>query len=151
EDAQTLDEVTVVAVGYGDVRRRDLTGAIGSANIGDLTKSPMSNITGSLGGRIAGVQVTSSDGGPGDNYDIVIRGVGSLTGSTSPLYVIDGFPSETSGLSSLDPNDIESIDILKDASATAIYGARGANGVVIITTKKGTAGKPTVTYNGSLT
>lgn len=151
EDAQTLDEVTVVAVGYGDVRRRDLTGAIGSANIGDLTKSPMSNITGSLGGRIAGVQVTSSDGGPGDNYDIVIRGVGSLTGSTSPIYVIDGFPSETSGLSSLDPNDIESIDILKDASATAIYGARGANGVVIITTKKGTAGKPTVTYNGSLT
>lgn len=79
-----MDEVTVVAVGYGDVRRRDLTGAIGSANIGDLTKSPMSNITGSLGGRIAGVQVTSSDGGPGDNYDIVIRGVGSLTGSTSP-------------------------------------------------------------------
>lgn len=151
EDAQTLDEVTVVAVGYGDVRRRDLTGSIGSANISDLTRTPVANITESLGGRIAGVQVTSSDGGLGDNYDIVIRGVGSLTGSTSPLYVIDGFPSEDSGLSSLHPNDIESIDVLKDASATAIYGARGANGVVIITTKKGTAGKPTITYDGSLT
>lgn len=150
EDAQTLDEVQVVAVGYGDVRRRDLTGSIGSADMKDLIKTPVSNIAENLGGRIAGVQVSSSDGGPGDNFSIVIRGAGSLTGSTAPLYVIDGFPSETSGLSSLNPNDIESIDILKDASATAIYGARGANGVVIITTKKGGAGKPTITYNASL-
>lgn len=150
EDAQTLEEVQIVAVGYGDVRRRDLTGSIGSANMKDLVKTPVSNIAENLGGRIAGVQVSSSDGGPGDNFDIVIRGAGSLTGSTAPLYVIDGFPSETSGLSSLNPNDIESIDILKDASATAIYGARGANGVVIVTTKKGGAGKPTITYNGSL-
>ena len=150
EDAQTLDEVQIVAVGYGDVRRRDLTGSIGSADMKDLVKTPVSNIAENLGGRIAGVQVSSSDGGPGDNFDIVIRGAGSLTGSTAPLYVIDGFPSETSGLSSLNPNDIESIDILKDASATAIYGARGANGVVIVTTKKGGAGKPTITYNGSV-
>lgn len=150
EDAQTLEEVQIVAVGYGDVRRRDLTGSIGSADMKDLVKTPVSNIAENLGGRIAGVQVSSSDGGPGDNFDIVIRGAGSLTGSTAPLYVIDGFPSETSGLSSLNPNDIESIDILKDASATAIYGARGANGVVIVTTKKGGAGKPTITYNGSL-
>lgn len=149
EDAQTLDEVQVVAVGYGDVRRRDLTGSIGSADMKDLIKTPVSNITENLAGRIAGVQVSSSDGGPGDNFSIVIRGAGSLTGSTAPLYVVDGFPSETSGLSALNPNDIESIDILKDASATAIYGARGANGVVIITTKKGGAGKPTITYNGS--
>ena len=149
EDTQTLDEVQIVAVGYGDVRRRDLTGSIGSADMKDLVKAPVTNIAENLGGRIAGVQVTSSDGGPGDNFDIVIRGAGSLTGSTAPLYVIDGFPSESSGLSSLNPNDIESIDILKDASATAIYGARGANGVVIITTKKGGAGKPTISYNGS--
>ena len=97
ENTQTLEEVTVVAVGYGDVRRRDLTGSIGSANMGDLTKTPVSNITESLGGRIAGVQVSSGDGGPGDNFNIVIRGAGSLTGSTAPLYVIDGFPSESSG------------------------------------------------------
>lgn len=151
EDAQALEEVTVVAVGYGDVKKADLTGSIGSANIGDLMKTPVSNITESLGGRIAGVKVSSSDGGLGDNYSIIIRGAGSLTGSTAPLYVIDGFPQESSGLSSLDPNDIESIDVLKDASATAIYGARGANGVVIVTTKKGLAGKPTITYNGSMT
>lgn len=137
EDAQTLDEVQVVAVGYGDVRRRDLTGSIGSADMKDLVKTPVSNITENLAGRIAGVRVSSSDGGPGDNFSIVIRGAGSLTGSTAPLYVIDGFPSESSGLGTLNPNDIESIDILKDASATAIYGARGANGVVIVTTKKG--------------
>lgn len=151
EESQSLDEVVVVAVGYGDVRRRDLTGSIGKANMDDLTKTPVTNIAESLGGRIAGVQVSSTDGGLGDNFNITIRGAGSLTQSTAPLYVIDGFPQETSGMSSLNPNDIESIDILKDASATAIYGSRGANGVVIITTKKGRAGKPSITYNGSMT
>ena len=151
EDAQALQEVVVVAVGYGDVKKGDLTGAIGSANMKDLVKTPVSNISESLGGRIAGVQVSSGDGGLGDNYSITIRGAGSLTGSTAPLYVIDGFPQETSGLGNLSPNDIESIDILKDASATAIYGARGANGVVIVTTKKGKEGKPTLTYTGSMT
>ena len=150
EDAQALDEVVVVAVGYGDVKRRDLTGAIGKANMSDLTKTPINNVAETLGGRIAGVQVSSTDGGLGDNFNIVIRGAGSLTQSTAPLYVIDGFPSETSGMSALNPNDIESIDVLKDASATAIYGSRGANGVVIITTKKGKAGKATLTYNGSV-
>ncbi|MGI6793336.1 SusC/RagA family TonB-linked outer membrane protein [Bacteroides sp. KG68] len=151
EDAQALEEVVVVAVGYGDVKRRDLTGSIGKANMGDLTKTPVNNVAETLGGRIAGVQVSSTDGGLGDNYSIVIRGAGSLTQSTAPLYVIDGFPSETSGMSALNPNDIESIDVLKDASATAIYGSRGANGVVIITTKKGKMGKATLTYNGSIT
>lgn len=151
EDAQQLQEVTVVAVGYGDVKKGDLTGAIGSANMKDLVKTPVNNVAESLGGRIAGVQVSSGDGGLGDNYNITIRGAGSLTGSTAPLYVIDGFPQETSGLGNINPNDIESIDILKDASATAIYGARGANGVVIVTTKKGKEGKPTLTYSGSFT
>lgn len=151
EDSQTLDEVTVVAVGYGDVRRRDLTGSISKANMDDLIKTPTNNIASTLGGRIAGVQVTSSDGGLGDNFNIVIRGAGSLTQSTAPLYVIDGFPQEGSNMSSLNPNDILSIDILKDASATAIYGSRGANGVVIISTKQGQEGKARVSYNGSLT
>lgn len=150
EDAQALEEVVVVAVGYGDVKRRDLTGSIGKANMSDLTKTPVNNVAETLGGRIAGVQVSSTDGGLGDNFNIVIRGAGSLTQSTAPLYVIDGFPSETSGMSALNPNDIESIDVLKDASATAIYGSRGANGVVIITTKKGKSGKATLSYNGSV-
>lgn len=151
EESQSLDEVVVVAVGYGDVRRRDLTGSIGKANMDDLTKTPVTNIAQSLGGRIAGVQVSSTDGGLGDNFNITIRGAGSLTQSTAPLFVIDGFPQEDSGLGALNSNDIESIDFLKDASATAIYGSRGANGVVIITTKKGKAGKPSITYNGSMT
>ena len=151
EDAQELEEIVVVAVGYGDVRRRDLTGSIGKANIEDLTKSPTMNIAGSLGGRVAGVNVTSSDGGLEDNFNIVIRGAGSLTQSTAPLYVIDGFPYESSNMSSLNPNDIESIDILKDASATAIYGSRGANGVIIITTKQGKSEKIAVNYNGNFT
>lgn len=150
-DARTIDDAVVVAVGYGDVRRRDLTGSIGKANIDDIIKVPVQNVAAALSGRVAGVNVTSQDGGPGDNFNIVIRGAGSLTGSTAPLYVVDGFPQETSTMSAINPNDIESIDILKDASATAIYGARGANGVVIVTTKKGAAGKPTVTYNGSVT
>lgn len=149
-EARTLDDAVVVAVGYGDVRRRDLTGSIGKANMDEIIKAPVANIAGALSGRIAGVNVTSSDGGPGDNYDIVIRGAGSLTGSTAPLYVIDGFPQEAQAMGDINPNDIESIDVLKDASATAIYGARGANGVVIITTKKGSAGRPTVSYNGSV-
>ncbi len=151
EDNQMLNEVEVVAIGYGDVRRRDLTGSVGKANINDLIKTPSNNIAETLGGRIAGVDVTSKDGGLGDNFNIIIRGAGSLTQSTEPLYVVDGFPQESSGLNFVNPNDIESIDILKDASATAIYGARGSNGVVIITTKKGKAGKPTVVYNGSMT
>ena len=151
EDAQLLEEVVVVAVGYGDVQRRDLTGSIGKANIEDLIKTPVMNVEQSLGGRVAGVNVTSSDGGLGDNFNIVIRGAGSLTQSTAPLYVIDGFPYESSNLSSLNPNDIESIDVLKDASATAIYGSRGANGVVIITTKQGKSEKTRVEYNGSFT
>lgn len=150
EDAQMLSEVEVVAVGYGDVRRRDLTGSIAKANMGDLVKTPVSNVAEALGGRVAGVQVTSTDGGLNDEFNVVIRGSGSLTQSTSPLYVVDGFPMESSGMSAINPNDIESIDFLKDASATAIYGSRGANGVVIITTKQGVTGKPTVTYNGSV-
>lgn len=123
--AVQIQELEVVAVGYGDVRRRDLTGSIASADLSEIVKLPVSNITQSLGGRIAGVQVSSKDGGLGDNFSITIRGAGSLTQSTEPLYVVDGFPLESSNLGALNPNDIESIDVLKDASATAIYGSRG--------------------------
>ena len=98
---------------------------------------------------MAGVSVTSSDGQPGSDLNIVIRGNNSVTQDNSPLYVVDGFPMESSvGSTMINPEEIESIDILKDASATAIYGARGANGVVLITTKKGHVGAPTITYNG---
>ncbi|MDD2327363.1 MAG: TonB-dependent receptor [bacterium] len=151
ESTVQIQELEVVAVGYGDVRRRDLTGSVAKADMTEIIKTPVNNIAQSLGGRIAGVQVSSKDGGLGDNFSITIRGAGSLTQSTEPLYVVDGFPLESSNMGSLNPNDIESIDVLKDASATAIYGSRGANGVVIITTKRGSAGKPRIEYNGSVT
>lgn len=148
EDALALDEV-VISAGYTEVRRRDFTGAAGKANIGDMLKAPVASFDQALAGRVAGVQVSSNQGGPGEGFNIVIRGNNSLTQSNAPLYVIDGFPQESSNASVINPSDIESIDILKDASSTAIYGARGANGVVIITTKKGAMGKPVLTYNGS--
>lgn len=148
EDAQTLGEV-IISAGYTEVKRRDFTGAAGKANLSDMMKAPIGSFDQALAGRVAGVQVSSNEGAPGSTFNIVIRGNNSLTQSNSPLYVIDGFPVEDANASAINPADIESLDILKDASATAIYGARGANGVVIITTKKGAAGKPTVTYNGS--
>lgn len=150
--ANQVDEVVVI--GYGTVDRKDLTGAVGSVNMKDLHQAPVKTFDEALAGRVAGVQVTSSEGQPGSNINIVIRGNNSITQSNYPLFVIDGFPLESPGdmainpLNALDPNDIVSIDVLKDASATAIYGARGANGVVIVTTKRGQVGKPTITYTG---
>ena len=133
-DTKVLDEVVVV--GYGTSKRSDLTGSVVSVKSEDLIKVPTSDITQALAGRVAGVQVTQSEGAPGSSISIRVRGGISITQSNEPLYIIDGFPSED-GMSSLDPAEVETIDILKDASATAIYGARGANGVVVITTKKG--------------
>lgn len=148
EDTKTLDEVVVV--GYQEVRRRDLTGSVAKANLDDVLTAPVASIDQALGGRIAGVNVTSGEGMPGGTMNIVIRGNNSLTQENSPLYVIDGFPVEdASATSTLNPSDIESLEVLKDASATAIYGARGANGVVIITTKKGKVGKAQLSYDGS--
>lgn len=129
-----LDEVVVI--GYGTTRRKDLTGSVVSVKGNQLTETPTSNVAEALAGRVAGVNITSSEGAPGAGISIRVRGGISITQSNEPLYIIDGFPSED-GLESLDPGDIETIDILKDASATAIYGARGANGVVVITTKSG--------------
>ena len=148
EDTKTLDEVVVV--GYQEVRRRDLTGSVAKANMADVLTAPVASFDQALGGRIAGVNVTSGEGMPGGNMSIVIRGNNSLTQENSPLFVIDGFPIEdSSAASTLNPSDIESLDFLKDASATAIYGARGANGVVIITTKKGKVGRAQLSYDGS--
>ncbi|MGL4293694.1 MAG: SusC/RagA family TonB-linked outer membrane protein [Bacteroidales bacterium] len=132
--AVQLEEV--VAIGYNTVKRKDLTGSVSSVKAEDLVKVPTSDVSQALAGRIAGVMVTRNDGEPGASMSIRVRGGISITQSNEPLYVIDGFPSED-GMGSLDPADIESIDVLKDASATAIYGSRGANGVIVITTKTG--------------
>lgn len=145
-DAVILEEV--VAIGYATVKRKDLTGSVASVNNKELSKIPTSDVTQALTGRMAGVQVMQSEGAPGASISIRVRGGISITQSNEPLYIIDGFPSED-GMSTLDPAEIESIDVLKDASATAIYGARGANGVVVITTKNGSkaAGKVTITFD----
>lgn len=145
-DNQVLEEVVVV--GYATVKRKDLTGSVSSVKSEDLIKVPTSDATQALAGRLAGVQIVQTDGQPGAEASIRVRGGISITQSNEPLYVIDGFPTED-GMSSLDPADIESIDVLKDASATAIYGARGANGVVLITTKSGQSreGKGQVTFD----
>lgn len=149
EDTKVLDEVVV---GYQEVRKKDLTGSVAKADMNELLNTPVGSFDQTLGGRIAGVNVSSSEGTPGGTMNIVIRGNNSLTQDNSPLYVIDGFPVEDAAIAStINPSDIESLDILKDASATAIYGARGANGVVIITTKKGKVGKAQITYDGSVT
>jgi len=148
EESKTLNEVMVV--GYQDVRKKDLTGSVAKANLGDMLKAPVASFDQALAGRVAGVNVSSGEGTPGGTMNIVIRGNNSITQGNGPLYVIDGFPVEDATVgSSINPNDIESIDVLKDASATAIYGARGANGVIIITTRKGVVGAPKVTYDGS--
>lgn len=147
-DSKTLNEV--VAIGYQTVRRRDLVGAVSSLTAKDLRDNPTLSAAEALQGKLAGVQVTIADGQPGAQADIFIRGRNSITQSGSPLYVVDGVQIDNA-LSVLSPQDIASIDVLKDAASTSIYGARGANGVVIITTKggKNTNGKTSVTYNNS--
>ena len=151
EEQLSLDAAEVVSIGYGSVARRDLTGSVSKVDMGDVMKTPVTNFDQALTGRVAGVVVSTSDGSLGAEANIVIRGNNSLTQSSAPLYVIDGFPSESSMALSLNSADIESIDILKDASATAIYGARGANGVIVITTKQGIEGKPKVNFSSSWT
>jgi TonB-dependent starch-binding outer membrane protein SusC len=145
-DAKVLDEV--VAVGYGNVNRRDVLGSVSSVGEKQLKDVPLSNAAEALAGRLAGVQVTSSEGAPGADVVIRVRGGGSITQDNTPIYIVDGVQLENA-LSVISPQDIASVDVLKDASTTAIYGARGANGVIIITTKSGKAGKTTISYNGS--
>jgi TonB-linked SusC/RagA family outer membrane protein len=138
----------VVVIGYGTARKKDLTGSVGSVKMADMQKAPVRSFEEALAGRLAGVTASADDGQPGASVNIVIRGNNSLTQDNSPLYVIDGFPVENPDNNALNPTEIESIEVLKDASSTAIYGARGANGVVVITTKKGKEGKAVITYNG---
>lgn len=160
----------VVVIGYGTVKKRDLTGTVSTVKGSELTRSAVSSLEQGLQGRMSGVAVTQNDAAPGGGLSVQIRGVSTLLGSSEPLYVIDGVPvanaraslkqagpqeenhiimTNTNPLSSISPADIESVEVLKDASATAIYGSRGANGVVIITTKKGKAGKGKVSLNTS--
>lgn len=152
----------VVAIGYGTVRKTDATGAVQRIGREDLIKDAPTNVLQAMQGKLAGVNVTQNDGAPGAGLSIKVRGANSFLGGTEPLYVIDGVPFNNSNsmgtpasigddekqtinvLSFINPNDIESIDVLKDASATAIYGSRGANGVVLITTRKGRTGKDRV-------
>jgi len=131
----------VVVIGYGTQKRKDVTGSISSVPAKQIEQVPVANLSQALQGRAAGVQIVNNDAAPGGNTSVLIRGIGSLaSGGNNPLYVIDGYPT-TGGIQNINPNDIASIDVLKDASATAIYGIRAANGVVIVTTKKGTRGK----------
>lgn len=147
--AQQDELEEVVVLGYGEVAKKDLTGSVGQVNVSDLVKAPVASFEQALGGRIAGVQVVANDGQPGSAINIVVRGANSLTQENSPLYVIDGFPVENPDNAALNPQDIASINVLKDASSTAIYGARAANGVIIIETKKGQSGRAEIAYNGS--
>ena len=148
EDNALLDEVVVV--GYGVQRKSDVTGALTRVNEEQLNNRPVSNALEALQGKAAGVDITSSER-PGTMGSITIRGTRSLNASNSPLYVVDGIPMQSGGIDDLNPRDIEAIDILKDASSTAIYGSRGANGVVLITTKRGKEGKMQLSYSGSFT
>ena len=144
-DALGLDEVVVV--GYGSAKKRDLTGSVTSINSKKLMESPALSAMDAIQGKAPGVLVTNSSWTPGSNPTILIRGKRSIKAGNDPLYVVDGIPAATAP-NMFSPGDIESIEVLKDASATAIYGSRGANGVILITTKKGKAGKISVDYNG---
>ncbi|WP_411029965.1 SusC/RagA family TonB-linked outer membrane protein [Spongiimicrobium sp. 3-5] len=175
EDVSQLDEVVVV--GYGTQRKKDLTGSIARVDMSDVEQPSIASFDQMLQGKVAGVQISQTSGAPGGNVNILVRGMSSITGGNQPLYVVDGFPISSGGnsdfrsygsnlyssdgiasntqerinpLTSINPSDIESIEILKDASATAIYGSRGANGVVIITTKRGEAGKSEISAEISL-
>jgi len=146
EDPKILDEVVVV--GYGTMKRKDLTGAVSSLSDRTIKDIPVASVAEILTGQIAGLNVTTAQGGPDAHVSINVRGAGSLNNDNSPLYIVDGFPVDD--ISNISPQNISTIDVLKDASSTAIYGARGANGVIIINTKTGFQGKTTITYNSYL-
>ena len=148
EDRQLLDEVVVV--GYGVQRKSDVTGALTRVGEKELNTKPVANAFEALQGKAAGVDITTSER-PGTVGSIAIRGQRSISAGQGPLYVVDGVPLQAGGIETLNPRDIESIDILKDASSTAIYGSRGANGVVLVTTKRGQEGKTQLSYSGAFT
>jgi TonB-linked SusC/RagA family outer membrane protein len=152
-DVRTLSEVVVV--GYGTQRKVETTGAIASIKAEDIIQTPVTNVAQGLQARMAGVQITQNSSAPGGNISVRVRGTNSINGTSEPLYIVDGIQisngggvNEVSPLSTINPSDIESVEVLKDASATAIYGSRGANGVVLITTKRGQSGSTRVSYDG---
>ena len=148
EDTETLDEVVVV--GYGTAKKSDVTGAMSRVTSKVIEDRPVQNALQAMQGRVTGVDVTSNNR-PGELGDIRVRGNRSINADNAPLYVIDGIPMTAGSMADLNPGDIESMEILKDASATAIYGSRGANGVILVTTKKGKTGRTTINYDGSFT
>ena len=143
EDNTTLNDVVVI--GYGSVKKKDLTGSVATVNSEALQAVPLANASEALTGKMPGVQITTTEGSPDAEVKIRVRGGGSITQSNDPLYIVDGFPVD--GISDIPASDIEDITVLKDASSTAIYGSRGANGVILVTTKSGQAGKTKVSYN----
>lgn len=145
EDTQTLEEVVVV--GYGSQKKLNLTGSVATVGSEELTERPITNVTAAIQGAVPGMTITSGQGRPGqDAGTIRVRGTGTLNNS-DPYILVDGI--ETGTMNSIDPNDIESISVLKDAASAAIYGSKAANGVILITTKRGKSGKPTIAYSGS--
>ncbi|MFC3158497.1 TonB-dependent receptor plug domain-containing protein [Chryseobacterium arachidis] len=157
-ESKLTDIEEVVMIGYGSQKKSDVTGSVGSVKSEDFNKGLVANVGQLLQGKVAGVNVANVSGEPGANQNIVIRGVGSLRSGTTPLYVIDGFVIDNSNtgvannpMNFINPQDIESIDVLKDASAAAIYGARAANGVIVITTKKGKKGRTQMNLSSNLT
>ncbi len=145
DSSESLDQVTVV--GYGSQRKRDLTTAVVGIRAKDMENQPINNVAEAMVGKMTGVQVVQGTGQPGTALSVKVRGVGTITAGTEPLYVIDNVPTSGNNLNTLNTYDIESIEVLKDASSSAIYGSRGSNGVVIITTKQGKRGKPVVALN----
>ena len=141
-DAAMLDEVVVVA--YGAAKKSSLTGSVEIVKADQLSKVPVNSVDQALQGKAAGVQVTAATGRPGASANIKIRGTSSISAGSDPLFVIDGVPVSSADFAALNSNDIEYMSVLKDASATAIYGSRGSNGVILITTKKGQSGKTTI-------
>lgn len=145
DESNSLNDVVVI--GYGTVKKKDLTGSVSSISSKEIANVPVSNVSEAMTGKLAGVNITTTEGSPDAEVKIRVRGGGSLSQNNDPLYIVDGFP--VSSISDIAPTEIQTIDVLKDASSTAIYGARGANGVIIITTKSGSEGKTQVNFNAS--
>ncbi|WP_044160259.1 SusC/RagA family TonB-linked outer membrane protein, partial [Bacteroides reticulotermitis] len=143
DDAKALEEVVVI--GYGTAKRKDLTGSVASVNADAIAAVPVASVVEAITGKMAGVQITTTEGSPDAEMKIRVRGGGSITGDNTPLFIVDGFPVES--ITDIPASDIEDMTVLKDASSTAIYGSRGANGVIIVTTKGGKEGKISVNYN----
>ena len=149
QEERTIGIEEVIAVGYGTMKKSDLTGSLGNITAKEIENLPGANLLGAIQGKISGLTINSTNYAPGTDPEIIIRGYNSLSSSNTPLIILDGIPFD-GGITQINPNDIQSFDVLKDASSTAIYGSRGSNGVILITTKSGKKGKPVIQYQGSV-